>query len=88
MLDGGDGNDTLNGGDGNDTLDGGAGYDTMTGGYGDDTYYVDSQADTVVEWDGQGYDTVYSSVGRNMPNYTEEFILTGSDDLIAYGSMC
>lgn len=66
-LVGGAGNDTMWGDDGNDVLDGAiSGYsfgfspeiDTMYGGVGDDVYLVDSQDDVVVEFAGQGYDTI------------------------------
>lgn len=52
------GNDTLFGGDGNDILDGGTGSDRMTGGAGNDTYTIDAQGDRVIEYAGQGRDTV------------------------------
>jgi len=65
-LYGGIGNDTLEGGAGNDTLDGGLGNDNMIGGTGDDTYYVNANGDVVREYDGQGSDTVISSID----NYT------------------
>jgi Ca2+-binding RTX toxin-like protein len=43
-------------------LDGRSGADTMHGGGGDDTFYVDDSNDLVYEREGQGTDTVYSSV--------------------------
>src|SRR5262249_30712301 len=61
VLSGGGGDDVLVGGAGNDILDGGPGNDAMAGGTGDDTYYVDSQADSVIENPGEGHDTVYTS---------------------------
>ena len=64
------GNDTLYGGTGNDALDFNvsagtvddacAGEDTMYGGAGDDTYGVDSPNDKVIEYAGEGTDTVYA----------------------------
>ncbi len=54
--------DVLFGGDGDDILNGGLGNDQMTGGIGNDTYYVDSSADQVIEFVGQGSDKVIASV--------------------------
>jgi Ca2+-binding RTX toxin-like protein len=48
-LEGESGNDFLYGQDGEDTLNGGTGNDTMEGGTGNDSYYVDSQADVILE---------------------------------------
>ncbi|QJW85956.1 hypothetical protein HK414_27940 [Ramlibacter terrae] len=67
-------NNTLSGGLGSDTLDGGAGSDSMVGGAGDDTYVVDIGADgeaardLVVEQEGEGTDTIKSSVDRSWPS--------------------
>jgi Ca2+-binding RTX toxin-like protein len=57
------GGDVIEGGDGDDVIDGGTGADVMTGGNGWDTFYVDSAADVVHEYYGQGIgDMVYASV--------------------------
>ena len=82
---GGLGDDVLNGGDDADTLDGGAGIDVMIGGAGDDIYYVDNERDAVMEADGGGFDTVYSSVDVNFGAHVERVILIGSDDLLVRG---
>lgn len=58
---GGSGADLLDGGDGNDVLDGGAGGDQLIGGRGNDTYYVDTNADQVRDFAGEGNDTVIAS---------------------------
>jgi len=68
VLFGGFGNDTLNGGEGNDSLFGGAGDDKVNGGIGDDVYYVTDASDLVVEFAGQGEDSVRS--------YTADYTMT------------
>ena len=61
-LIGGDGNDLLVDGPGDDWIDGGRGADVMGGGAGDDTYFVDDEGDLVVEFPGDGTDTVYTTL--------------------------
>jgi uncharacterized repeat protein (TIGR02059 family) len=78
-LYGDEGNDTVSGGLGNDLLDGGPGYDVTYGGAGNDTYYVDMRSDTVVEYRGEGIDTVRSSVSYILSNGNiENLVLTGT----------
>jgi Ca2+-binding RTX toxin-like protein len=60
------GADTLEGGHGHDWLDGGTGGDTMSGGFDNDTYIVDHLWDTVIEYGGQGSDTVLTSVSWSL----------------------
>jgi Ca2+-binding RTX toxin-like protein len=66
------GSDTLWGGEGNDTLNGMTGNDNMHGGDGDDTYFVWDAGDGVLEYVGEGMDTVYTAIdytlGANVEN--------------------
>jgi Ca2+-binding RTX toxin-like protein len=61
-LTGGMGADTLAGAGGADTLDGGTGGDRLLGGLGNDRY-VTTSGDVVVEFAGQGADTVVATTG-------------------------
>ena len=57
---------TLTGNAGNNILDGGGGADTLIGLGGDDIYYVDDARVTVVEAQGGGFDTLYTSVSYTL----------------------
>ena len=94
-LFGGEGNDALNGdagddvlsGDaGNDALNGGIGADRMLGGSGDDTYVVDNAGDLVVENEGEGVDTVQSSINHVLTGNVENLVLTGSGHISGTGN--
>ncbi|MFT3736412.1 MAG: calcium-binding protein [Rhodocyclaceae bacterium] len=76
-LTGNTGNNALAGNAGNDTLDGGAGIDTLTGGVGDDTYVIDS-SDVIVEYAGEGSDTVVIGFNYTLGNNLENLTLSGS----------
>ncbi|HXH24459.1 MAG TPA: M10 family metallopeptidase, partial [Vicinamibacterales bacterium] len=65
------GDDTLLGGAGRDRLDGGTAADAMAGGAGDDTYVVDNVGDAVIEWSGEGIDTISAWISTWMPENTE-----------------
>ncbi|MCD5991990.1 calcium-binding protein, partial [Pseudomonas sp. CDFA 553] len=79
---------TLNGGAGDDTLNGGAGIDTLIGGTGNDTYLVDNLSDKITELDGEGHDTVQTTVTYTLSNFVEDgqalgaaaINLTGNDE--------
>ncbi len=78
---------TIDGNAGNNIIDGKGGADTMAGAGGDDTYYVDNVGDNVVEADGQGNDSVYSSVSYSLSQRSiETLTLTGTDAINATGN--
>ncbi|MBD0413133.1 calcium-binding protein [Oryzicola mucosus] len=80
-------NNIILGNSGNNIIDGAAGADKMSGGLGNDTYYVDNIGDKAVEKQGQGNDTVFSSVSYTLKGqYVEDLILTGSDIINATGN--
>ena len=62
VLRGGDQNDEMYGQGGEDTLRGDGGDDEMYGGTSNDTYFVGSAGDLVVEFAGEGTDTVFSTL--------------------------
>ena len=90
-LNGGDGSDQLYGGLGNDTFDWESnlrgGNDTMYGGLGDDTYVADS-LDTVIEYSGEGVDTVWASESFIIGSfsYVENLYLFGDKSINATGN--
>jgi myo-inositol-hexaphosphate 3-phosphohydrolase len=83
-ITGNSGNNIITGGAGNDTLTGGTGADTLVGGLGNDVYYVDNTGDVVIENDGEGTDTVISSVSFTLVN-SENLTLTGTDNINGTG---
>ncbi len=70
-LFGAGGNDTLIGGGGNDTLEGGIGADTLMGGLGDDVIIYNYSQDRVIEFAGEGTDTVIAVVNYTMDDFIE-----------------
>ena len=73
---------------GNNLIDGASGADTMQGGAGDDTYVVDNILDAVTELDGEGSDSVRSSIGFDLTTrqYVENVTLTGGASVNATGN--
>jgi len=87
-LDGGDGIDTIQGDAGDDTINGRAGGDQMFGGTGNDVYYLDDPSDFVMEYAGEGIDTVRVSVtyGLGLGGEVENGIQSGTADLLLDGN--
>jgi Ca2+-binding RTX toxin-like protein len=77
---------TLRGGAGADRLDGQGGVDQMYGGIDNDTYVVDHSADTAIETEGQGVDTVEASVSFTLGVNVENLTLTGAGAVNATGN--
>ncbi len=80
------GNDTLIGGPGDDELDGGSGDDVLSGGPGNNVYRVDSAGDAVVEYSGEGFDTVQAAVSYTLGADLEGLELTGRRDTDGAGN--
>ncbi|QNM83532.1 calcium-binding protein [Sphingomonas sabuli] len=86
-LEGGLGSDTLLGGTGNDILNGQGGLDVMIGGTGNDLYFVDDWTETVVEYAGQGTDTIRTTVTAfELSDTVENLVYTGLSDTFLYGN--
>ena len=85
-LTGGAGADTLLGFAGNDTLDGGAGVDKMAGGTGNDLYRVDSRSDLVLEYAGEGTDTVEAASTYTLTSNVENLTLLEGGDYAGGGN--
>ncbi|MFG6455798.1 beta strand repeat-containing protein [Roseateles sp. BYS96W] len=76
----------ITGNEGNNVLDGGAGADELTGGLGDDTYLIDNAGDLVVEFAGEGTDTVQTGASYTLTANVETLVLTGSADINGTGN--
>jgi Ca2+-binding RTX toxin-like protein len=89
VLTGNAGVDDLFGREGNDTLRGGSGLaNTLLGQEGNDTYIVEAQGDTVIEFAGQGIDTVQTALSSFvLRDNVENLIYTGSGIFTGIGSI-
>jgi len=77
---------TLIGNAANNVLNGAAGADRMSGGGGNDTYFVDDAGDVIMEWSGNGTDSVFASVSHALASNVENLTLTGSANVNATGN--
>jgi Ca2+-binding RTX toxin-like protein len=80
-LSGEAGDDTLIGGRADDVLNGGTEADIMEGGQGSDTYFVDNAGDVATELEGNGTDTVWTTINYTLEDNVEilrNFALTGN----------
>ena len=79
---------TLNGGVGNDTLIGSRVADSLIGGTGNDYYVVDSLLDKVVEFVGEGNDSVVANVNgyRLADNSDVEWLIWGNGSGVFSGT--
>jgi Ca2+-binding RTX toxin-like protein len=91
-ITGGDGDDTLIGGAGNDTFDwdsnGRGGNDILYGGTGNDVYVLNSPLDSVIEYSGEGEDTIWVNISYSINNLSniENLRGVGSVGIILTGN--
>lgn len=88
ILSGGLGSDYLIGQGGNDRLIGGAGSpNTLQGGTGDDVYVVELANNTIIEFAGEGIDTVETSSGSaTLRTNVENLTFIGSGSFNGFGN--
>ena len=75
LLNGGGGDDTIAGNAGDDIIDGGTGADTMLGGQDFDIFIVDDANDLVLEYAGEGFDQVQTTVSYSLAHGSEVEVL-------------
>lgn len=88
LISGGVDRDTLVGRSGDDTLSGGSGAaNTLIGGVGDDTYVVQVAGDSLVEYAGEGTDTVRTTLGGyTLRAHLEHLVYTGAGNFTGVGN--
>src|SRR3954469_5518233 len=88
VLTGSPGSDSIAGYAGNDTIDdGGGGPDELAGGTGNDTYIVSDARDTIVEYAGEGSDTVRTALARYvLASNVENLTFTGAGAFAGLGN--
>jgi len=80
-------NNLLVGNSGADTLEGGGGADTLVGAAGDDFYLIADQDDVIIELNGGGNDTIYTSISfYQMGANVENLVMTGTGGTYATGN--
>jgi len=81
------GADQLFGGTGSDTLDGGYGNDILRGGTGDDVYVANEAGDSILEFEGNGIDTVFTSrTSIQIVGNVENLTYTGDKNFLGSGN--
>ncbi|WP_301182350.1 calcium-binding protein [Stenotrophomonas sp. VV52] len=80
------GDNELIGNSADNVLDGGGGADILVGGLGNDTFRVDHVGDSVVELDGEGQDTVETTIDYALGDTVENLTLMGDSDLQGTGN--
>ncbi len=78
--------EVLQGTNGNDGISSYFGNDTLYGGLGDDSYSVRQTTDKVVEYAGQGNDTVTAYASYALSDNVENLVLGGLNGLTAVGN--
>lgn len=77
----------ITGGAGDDTLDGGLGNDTLVGGTGNDTYVIEAKGDKIVENEGEGTDTVRTTLrSYGLGGTLENLVYTGTETFSGVGN--
>jgi len=82
---GNDLNNILTGNSGDNLIDGGLGVDILTGLDGNDVYIV-TEGDQIIEYQGGGFDIIYSKLTWILDNNIEALILLGKADINGVGN--